>query len=352
MCLAQARPKRRRMSPHDQPRRLRKHPVDKPQAFIYARPKMKYSMPFVYALLISLLPVAAQAACNYYPNNPRNLATFPATINVPSTLPVGAMIARATFSGPYPSGISSCTSPTMQQTTGRYTSADAITLPGGIGVYRTNVPGVGLRVYATLKFGVPHTLPLHSSSAALPHTSYDHTVVTLEAQFYKTANVSNGTVPSGNLMVNNWDGRPIHTVVLSNPVSFVAPVATCDLATSDLNRTITLDPVRITNFTGVSAGLKYFDLTATCSNASNVTFRFTGTPATGNPALFANTGTAGGVGLWLHTPNQTVSHNSTRNVAVSGNRAVLRLGAEYHKTSGALTKGTLVSTVTVNISYN
>ncbi|AMB88198.1 fimbrial protein [Pseudomonas agarici] len=132
----------------------------------------------------------------------------------------------------------------------------------------------------------------------------------------------------------------------------VAASPTCDLAAGDVNRTITLDPVRISNFTGVSAGLKHFDLTANCTNTSTVTFRFTGTPAPGNSALFANTGTAGGVALWLHTPNQTVSHNSARAVAVSANRAVLRLGAEYHKTNAALTKGTLASTVTVNISYN
>ncbi|NWA04315.1 fimbrial protein [Pseudomonas gingeri] len=309
-------------------------------------------MQSVFALLALLLPVAAQAACNYYPNNPRSSVTFPATISVPSSLPVGAMITKASFSGPYPSGTSTCTPPIMQQTTGRYTIAAGGALPGVANVYRTNVPGIGVRVHATLRGGVPYSLPLHSSSIALSHTTYDHTVVTLEAQFYKIGNISNGTVPSGNLMVNSWDGRTIHTVVLNNAVSFVAPTATCDLATSDVTRTITLDPVRIANFTGISTGLKYFDLTAICSNASNVTFRFTGTPASGNAALFANTGSAGGVGLWLHTPNQTVSHNSTRTVAVSANRAVLRLGAEYHKTTGALTRGTLVSTVTVNISYN
>jgi len=312
---------------------------------------MKYSIQSVFALLTLLLPVAAQAACNYYPNNPRNGATFPATISVPSSLPVGALIAKATFSGPYPSGISTCTPPTMQQTTGRYTAADSVSVPGVGWVFRSNVPGIGIRVEATLRWG-PYLLPLYSSSAALTYTSYEHTIVKMEAQFYKIGNVSSGTVPSGNLMVNNWDGRTIHTVLLNNSVNFVAPTATCDLATGDVGRTIKLDDVRLSNFTGISTGLKYFDLTANCSNASNVTFRFTGTPAPGNSALFANTDTARGVALWLHTPNQTVSHNSTRTVAVSANRAVLRLGAEYHKTTGPLTKGKLASAVTVNITYN
>ncbi|NWB96147.1 fimbrial protein [Pseudomonas gingeri] len=309
-------------------------------------------MQALFALLTLLLPVAAQAACNYYPNNPRSSVSPPATISVPSSLAVGALIARTSFSGPFPSGISSCTPPITQQTTGRYTIGDLVTVPGVSGVYRTNVPGIGLRVYATLRGGTPHVMPLNSSSAALTYTTYDHTIQTMEAQFYKIANVSSGTVPSGNLMVNSWDGRTIHTVVLNNAVSFVSPTATCELAAGDVNRTIALDPVRISNFTGISIGTKSFDLIANCSNASNVIFRFTGTPAPGNPALFANTDTAGGVALWLHTPGQTVSHNSTRTVAVSGNRAVLRLGAEYHKTTGPLTKGKLASAVTVNITYN
>ncbi len=328
-------------------------PVDRFQTLLHARQKMKRPLQSVCALLILSLPVAAQAACNYYPNNPRNGATFPATISVPSSLAVGALIAKATFGGTYPSGVSTCSPPIMQQTTGRYTSADLVTLPGVGGVYRTNVPGIGIRVYATLRWGSPYLLPLHSSSTSLTYTSYEHTIVTMEAQFYKIGNVSNGTVPGANLMVNSWDGRTIHTVLLNNPVSFVTPTATCDLAAGDVSRVIALDPVRISNFTGISIGTKNFDLTANCSNASNVTFRFTGTPDPGNSALFANsTGSARGVALWLHTPGQTVSNNSTRTVAVSGNRAVLRMGAEYHKTTGTLTKGSLASTVTVNITYN
>ena len=317
---------------------------------------MKSAIPSVFALLALLLPMAAQAACNYYPNNPRNGATFPATISVPSSVAVGTLIAKAAFSGAYPSGVSTCTPPIMQQTTGRYTTADSVTLPGVGGVYRTNVPGVGIRVYATLRWGSPHLIPLHSSSTALTYTSYEHTVFTMEAQFYKIGNVSNGTVPSGNLMVNNWDGRTIHTALLNNSVSFVSPTATCDLAAGDVNRTIPLDPVRISNFTGTWLGKKTFDISADCSNASNVTFRFTGTPASGNSALFASTGDARGVGLWLYSRiggvESTLSHNGTRTVAVSGNRAVLPLGAAYHKTTGALTKGSLASAVTVNITYN
>ena len=105
------------------------------------------------------------------------------------------------------------------------------------------------------------------------------------------------------------------------------------------------------------AGIRGFDLTANCSNATNVTFRFSGPPATGNNLLFANSGTANGVALWmgsnLNGVRQTISPNANnvRTVPVSGNRAVLPMFAAYHK-NGTVGAGTLVTTATVNITYN
>lgn len=99
-------------------------------------------------------------------------------------------------------------------------------------------------------------------------------------------------------------------------------------------------------------------MTANCSDATSVTFRFAGTPAPGHDALFANTGSAGGIGLWLYSRingvAQTITANGTdssRTLVVSDNRAVLPLGAAYHK-NGAVSQGTLASTATVNITYN
>src|SRR5450830_208818 len=76
-------------------------------------------------------------------------------------------------------------------------------------------------------------------------------------------------------------------------------------------------------------------------------------------ALFANTGSAGGVGLWLYSRingvAQTITANGTdssRTVETSSNKAVLPLTAAYHKTGAAVTQGTLASAVTVSITYN
>ncbi|KPA99480.1 fimbrial protein [Pseudomonas asplenii] len=319
---------------------------------------MKGSIRLFVVLVTGLsLPPLAQAGCDYYPST-RNGATFPSTITVPVNLPVGGLIARAALSTPYPSGISQCTTSVLQQTIGRYTAADWVNLGNGISVYRTNVPGVGVRIHSLMDSGTPYTTSLQSSTTTLPPRSYNHFLTSMEAQFYKTGNVSTGTVPAGNLHQNNWDGRLISTILLHNSVQFVAQSPTCDLAVGDVNRTINLDKIQLSNFTGNSAGKYNFEISANCNNASSVTFRFTGTPANGDSYRFANTGTAPGVGTWLYSRiggvESTIRANGTENtrtVSVSANRAVLPLGAAYWKI-GTPGKGTLVSAVTVNITYN
>ncbi|WP_017901658.1 fimbrial protein [Pseudomonas asplenii] len=319
---------------------------------------MNASISSLAVLAVSLcLPTLAQAACDYYPNS-RNAATFPGTITVPANLPVGGLIARVPLSTPYPSGISRCTGSILQQTVGRYRASDWVNLGGGIGVYQTNVPGVGIRIHSLIGNNTPYTSPLFSSTTTLTYSSFDHSLYSMEAQFYKTGNVSTGTVPAGNLQQNNWDGRLIATLLLNNSVQFVAQNPTCDLAAGDVNRTITLNRIQLSNFTGNSAGKYNFEISANCSNASSVTFRFSGSQASGDSYRFANTGTAPGVGMWLYSRingvEATLRANGTdsaRTVPTSANRAVLPLGAAYWKI-GTPGKGTLVSSVTVNITYN
>ena len=169
--------------------------------------------------------------------------------------------------------------------------------------------------------------------------------------------VTDGTIPAGNLWEHRWIHTPeVYRLDLGNVVRFVRPAATCDLAAGDVNRTITLPTIQASALKDVVyAGVHDFELTAQCSDAANVTFRFSGTPAPGNPLLFDNTGTAGGVDLWLYSRlngvPQTISANEERTVAVSGDRAVLPLSAAYHK-NGTVSQGSLASTTTVNITYN
>ena len=135
---------------------------------------------------------------------------------------------------------------------------------------------------------------------------------------------------------------------------------TCNLAAGDVNRTITLPPVKVSDFDSATiAGAFDFEISAECeSDLRNVIFRFTGTPDPISNWRFANTGTANGIALTLYSRiggvNETIranNTNNTRTIATSSNRAILPLGAGYFKTA-AVSQGTLVSTATVSITYN
>jgi len=138
---------------------------------------------------------------------------------------------------------------------------------------------------------------------------------------------------------------------------------TCNLAAGDENRTVTLPTIKISDFdsNGWTAGNFDFEVSADCeSDISNVIFLFAGTPSAGTPALFSNTGSSGGTALVLShraTTNTVIPANGSlaqrsKTAVTSNKKAVLPLSAAYHKSGGAITQGTLVSAVTVSITYN
>lgn len=155
--------------------------------------------------------------------------------------------------------------------------------------------------------------------------------------------------------------QPLHAET-TGTLHFIGQVnaGTCNLTAGDVNRTITLPTIKVTDFDSTDfAGTLTFEIAADCeSDISNVTFLFAGTPSAGNATLFANTGTSGGTALWLqHQDIANIPANGTdtersRTIATSGQRAVLPLKAAYHKNGAAITQGTLASTVTVSITYN
>lgn len=315
---------------------------------------MKHSSKIILTVLSLGLPLTAQALCTAYPDVQYGV-TVKTPIIVSKSLPVGAMITSQAFSGPFPYMKFYCKAGLVQVYTGRFTTSSSA--PGGT-IYHTNVPGIGMRVIQSDNYETPFSVPLRNGSKIWPSYSYyTHFITTLRAEFFKIGPVTNGTLVSGNIQDSAFDGpRGRMQIRLNNSIQFVNPAATCDLVTGDLNRTITLPTIQASALRDVVyAGERNFELTATCSDATNVTFRFTGSPASGNNQLFANTGTASGVGLWMYsrggTGYQTISNNSTRTVAVSSNRAVLQLGAAYHR-NGTVRQGTFVTTATVNITYN
>ncbi|MBO0493287.1 fimbrial protein [Pseudomonas sp. Marseille-Q1929] len=312
---------------------------------------MKDFIPLACALLALGLPLAAEARCDRYQNDTFTL-NLPATISVPDNLPIGSVITRQAFSGSAPAYFAYCRVAERSWILGRYQKLQ----DPSTGTYHTEVPGIGVRISMTWAGGRLSNFALYDQGPEYVHGRIP-SFTSAEATFYKIGPVTNSTLPSGRFWEKKWATVPDRVLLqLGNSVSFIRAPATCDLEAGDVNRTITLPEVRVRDFdSAISAGAHDFELTANCSDASDVTLRFTGTPAPDNPTLFANTGSAGGVALRLYsrlsgTP-QTISANDTRTVIVTGNRAVLPLGAAYHK-SGPVSQGTLASTATVTITYN
>ncbi|KPA99481.1 fimbrial protein [Pseudomonas asplenii] len=133
---------------------------------------------------------------------------------------------------------------------------------------------------------------------------------------------------------------------------------TCNL---DTISNPTLPTVKVSDFDSSTwTGLKEFSLGATCdSDIRNVIFTFSGTPASADPTRWANTGTAAGISTVLQArngANYNIPANGTaaqrqRTVATSAGKATLPMAAHYIKT-GTVSKGTLLTTATVSITYN
>lgn len=317
---------------------------------------MKYSTQLLSALLAYGFSITAQAACDRYPKSAHSLS-LPAIIEVPDSLPVGSIILRKAFDGIAPGFTITCPTATLRQFSGHWNTL--VDVPGaGILAHRTTVPGVAVNVMVRDANGLVYPHRLTSESGVMPAGSTTYSNVSAEVIFYKVAPVQSATLHATNWLYERWaTNQGYFSLTLVTTTRFVKPAATCDLAAGDVNRTVALPTVRVGDFrTANSAGATPFDLSANCSNASNVTFRFSGAAASGDASRFANTGSAGGLGLWLYARgnNSTITPSGTassRTVTVSNNRAVLPLGAAYFKT-GTVGQGTFASTATVSITYN
>jgi len=140
---------------------------------------------------------------------------------------------------------------------------------------------------------------------------------------------------------------------------------TCNLDPFDVSRMIELPPVKVSDFnSSSSAGLRTFNLTANCdADIRNVTFTFDGKPDPWAPSNFANEGgTARSIATAIESRIGGTASNIPANgdpaargrtIPTSAGKAVLPMGAYYRKTIiGSVGKGTLITLVSVTITYN
>ncbi|UUQ67734.1 fimbrial protein [Pseudomonas fuscovaginae UPB0736] len=163
-------------------------------------------------------------------------------------------------------------------------------------VYPTGMPGIGIvfKTNGNTQVGAHNTITGIQSNITQRRYSQTNLSASNKTYAYEIDYrlIKTGSISSGNIIPRviartwwepvptNFDPREYN--ILLGRGTIIAPLPTCDLNVGDTNRTITLDTVRLSNFTGNWLAKKTFDISANCRNASNVTFRFTGTPATGH----------------------------------------------------------------------
>ncbi|WP_409319256.1 fimbrial protein [Pseudomonas sp. KCJK9016] len=243
------------------------------------------------------------------------------------------------------------------------------------GVYPTGVPGIGYTVTSMYsgRGGAAKMTTGPSSAGVLVdfYQSFQGVNLSHQVVLRATSNINPGTYKIPRQVIALYRSRPFNATSIDgspgassnlvlDEISVIVKNQTCDLAAGDTNRTITLDPVKRSEFVGQSAGKKQFEISANCTDRGNVTFRFSGTPVTGDAWRFANTGTAKGINVWLYSriagTEQTITangDNNSRTIAISNGKAVLPLGVAYfNQTAGSVNAGTVASTATVNITYD
>ncbi|WP_445177491.1 fimbrial protein [Pseudomonas sp. McL0111] len=331
----------------------------------------------IYAVLsgLLLLGISGQA---YSACEPTIVLADPQIVtaaaqSIPAPLAAGVRIGTFTASNLYYNVFQTSCGGTQSASTWGRAKVSAVSTWNGYSVYPTGVAGIGYAVELADPNGSYTKLTTNETGGGNRFFSgtYIGTLgIRSRVYFVTTAPLASGVydIPtqfialtrSRNLSATSIDGSPgASSNMRLNTFRLTVGNTTCDLAAGDVSRTITLDTIKRADFVGQWAGLKIFEITANCTAVSRVTFSFSGTPAPGDGWRYANTGTATGIGLWLYSliggVRETITPNTgnyQRTVNVVSGKAVLPGGMGYFKTTGnPITSGTLVSTVTVNITY-
>ena len=303
-----------------------------------------------------LLMVGKVHACSkYYPDVAQSVDF--GTITVPDTLPVGSVIKTVkTAPKPGPSPTSCAGTMVTVPYGGPVIRENNFPMPN---VYATVIPGIGMGITANNVDGKDINMNSNESAPRVDSAQTYYTVT-----LYKTGTVSAGTFPA--LGTIGWVQIQFTQAVYGSwlrtgSVTTVVPVTpTCNLSTTDVNRTVTLDTFQLKNIpTGNGKfGLKYFTITAQCTGATTASFQFSGTPSSLDGSLFASTGTAKGLGMHLASAYGDIPANGsaaqrTVSIGVSGGTAKLDMEAGYSRKSAvAVTAGTFASKATVTLSYH
>jgi len=232
-------------------------------------------------------------------------------------------------------------------------------VPEGNNVYRTNLAGVGVRVFngTTLFNNPPAVIFIKSYS---DFTSPDATV-----QFVKTGPITAGTITPGPLakyyVVSTTDNSSVDITLINMGSGNTVTQLACSLNATNIQ--VPLGDVLATEFTGVGTTLKpkAFNVGLACDANAKINVSLGGAQSVESSdssiLQLTNAGSAGvakGVGVQLLYNNTPLKLNQVMPLKTSaGGQETFPFTAHYYQTAENITAGSAnaTATATLNISY-
>lgn len=273
-------------------------------------------------------------------------------IKVQRDAPVGTILSEQNV-GPWTWGVAYCNGAAQIYLAMSY--AGGIT--EGNNIYRTNLPGVGVRLsWGKVPFTNPANLGEGISGGYL--TSNIHTL-----QIIKTGPVTSGTLNPGMIgryyVVSKLDNSSADVTVINMGSGNTVTQLACSLNASNIQ--VPLGDVLATEFTGVGKTLKpkVFNVGLACDANAKINVSLGGTQnsesSDSSILQLTNAGSAGvakGVGVQLLYNNTPLKLNQLLALKTSaGGQETFPFTAHYYQTAANITAGSANATATLNISY-
>lgn len=301
-----------------------------------------------------LLSSISRASCQFYYDDVTSevagYLTFGAVV-VQQDTPVGAVIATAT-TGPYLNGsaIAGCDEPWVLQW--ELTRWRVPSTPGS-DIYRTNLPGVGIRLTNT---DLGETLPYTQE-----RTDNDSYVVIrgdgIKGELIKTGEITSGNLLSGVLARGTVSNQFYFANVTLNGTNAIS-VSGCTVESPSI--TVPLNDHSKRDFSGRGSGTAWqtFDIDLDCNWHAKIHVRFDATldndaGATNVMALDPDPGAATGVGVQLaYQSGLAVEFGKSHFYRLSaGGKEAIQLQARYYQTQEIIKAGLANATATFTLTY-
>lgn len=300
-------------------------------------------------LLATSLAAPVHAGCLAHPSQGTAQGLSFGTVTVPVDAPVGAVLAEKNTAG-WNSPKFKCVKPNRTASLGLFATPS----PMGDGIYSTNVPGVGIRVWFD---NGQHGEQLVPHRVHVPFIFDARLAGRFRVQLIKTDAVDAGGVLSpGTLARGGYDDHSQAWVDLVD--THVEPERpTCAFATRGLSFALGKVDGRDLLVAGNSPWVSQALVSTGCRNATQILMTFTALANEHDPSLFKVAGTAPATGVAVELrgddPDTQAIPNSASPLVLPAAREGRSYGfrARYRRVGQAISPGDANASIVVNVSY-